>query len=242
VTRIVAADRASSRPVPVEVPTVPHAAPPPTARLPLRDELFLLGHDDDDGRCRLHPPVLSVGLAGATLIELFLAGALRLHTDRIVVHARDPVGDPITDAALTALLQTRGAAVLRPWLRWFADDLYERTRAGLVAAGVLHHTTHRRFGLLPVSSYRPVDTTWVIRIRGYLRSVLYGHRQPDNQCAALCGLAAVLGLGGFLYIDAATEHIRAGLHEIARGHYPDVRAITAAVDEAVGDITVAVYR
>jgi len=113
-------------------------------RLPLRDELFLLGHDDDTGHLHVHRQTLALGLAGAVLIDLYLAGRVTLDPNddtrpashqRIHPHVDRPVGDLIADAATATIRHTHPP--LRVWLRGFSDDLYDRTRAGLVAGGIL---------------------------------------------------------------------------------------------------------
>ncbi|MEU1969422.1 GPP34 family phosphoprotein [Micromonospora sediminicola] len=219
-------------------------------RLPLRDELFLLGHNDDTGQPHLHRQALAVGLAGAVLIELVLAGRVVLDSeDRsagerwVRLYVDRPVGDLIADTALASIRHARTAPPLRTWLREFADDLYERTRAGLVAAGILRHTTHRRLGgLLRAEAYLPTDTRWSVVARARLRYLAAGREQPDNHTAALAGLVAVLNLTSNLYLDDDTTALTGHLRTIAAQHHRPVRDITTAVDAAVGDLATAAYR
>ena len=124
-------------------------------QLPLRDELFLLGHDDDTGQ-PAHPPPGPRPRPG------------RRGPDRPVPRRADhprpqrrppgrgrggsgctcdrPVGDLIADTALAAIRYAHPTPPLQGWLRGFADDLYDRTRAGLVAGGILRHDARRRLG------------------------------------------------------------------------------------------------
>ncbi|MGC4851880.1 GOLPH3/VPS74 family protein [Micromonospora sp. DT4] len=221
-------------------------------QLPLRDDLFLLGHDDDTGQPHLHRQALALGMAGAVLIDLVLAGRvtldpnddthpagdrwLRTYTDR-------PVGDLIADTAIASIHHARAAPPLKVWLRGFADDLYERTRAGLVAAGILHHTARRRLGgLVRADTYLATDTKWAVIARARLRYLAAGRQQPDNHTAALAGLVAVLGLATHLYLNEDTTILTTRLKTIADHHHRPVRDITAAVDAAVGDLATATYR
>ncbi|MFF4879472.1 GPP34 family phosphoprotein [Micromonospora sp. NPDC000668] len=221
-------------------------------QLPLRDELFLLGHDDDTGQPHVHRQTLALGMAGAVLIDLFLAGRVTLGSNETtrpapVAHLRlrldRPVGDLIADTALASIRYAHPTATVKPWLRGSADDLYERTRAGLLAAGILHHHARRRLaGLIRADTYLPTDTKWTVVPRARLRYLAAGREPPNDHTAALAGLVAVLGLTPHLYLDEDTTALTARLKTVADQHYRQVRDITAAVDAAVGDLTTAAYR
>ncbi|GIJ80373.1 Golgi phosphoprotein 3 (GPP34) [Micromonospora phaseoli] len=220
------------------------------AQLPLRDELFLLGHNDDTGQPHIHRQALALGMAGAVLADLFLAGRIALHDAedtcpggrRLWLHLDRPVGDLIADTAITSVRYANPAPTLRGWLSWFAEDLYERTRAGLHAGGILHRTSRRRLGgLARTEVYLATDSKWAVVARSRLRYLAAGREPPDNHTAALAGFVAVLGLAAHLYLDD-TNAVTAQLRAIAEQHHRPVRDITAAVDAAVGDLATAAYR
>ncbi|MEV5695546.1 GOLPH3/VPS74 family protein [Micromonospora globbae] len=220
-------------------------------RLPLRDELFLLGHDDDTGHPHIHRQALALGLAGAVLIDLFLAGRITLDPNDnrpdgerwLRLHTHQPVGDLIADTAIAAIRHRRTAPPVKAFLPTFSTDLYERTRAGLVAAGILRQHTRRRLaGLARTDTYLPTDTKWPVIARARLRYLAHGREQPDHHTAALAGLVATLGLTEHLYLDDDTTTLTTRLTTIADQHHQTVRDITAAVDAAVGDLATAAYR
>ncbi|MGK5441639.1 GOLPH3/VPS74 family protein [Micromonospora sp. URMC 105] len=220
-------------------------------QLPLRDELFLLGHNDDTGQPHIHRQALSLGMAGAVLTDLFLAGRIALDDtedassggqQRLWLHRDRPVGDLIADTAIASIRYAKSAPTLRGWLTWFTEDLYERTRAGLHAGGILHRTSRRRLGgLARTDVYLATDTKWAVVARARLRYLAAGREPPDNHTAALAGLVAVLGLASHLYLDD-TAAVTGQLRAIAEQHHRPVRDITAAVDAAVGDLATAAYR
>ncbi|MEU5943100.1 GPP34 family phosphoprotein [Micromonospora sp. NPDC047548] len=218
-------------------------------QLPLRDELFLLGHNDDTGQPHVHRQALAFGMAGAVLIDLVLAGRIALDDDgrpggqqRLWLHLDRPVGDLIADTAIASVRYANPAPALRGWLAWFADDLYERTRAGLHAGGILHRTSRRRLGgLARTEVYLTTHSKWAVVARSRLRYLAAGREPPDNHTAALAGLVAVLGLATHLYLDD-TAAVTGQLRAIAEQHHRPVREITAAVDAAVGDLATAAYR
>lgn len=219
-----------------------------TKPLPLRDEVFLLGHDGDTGRTHIHRQALALGLAGAVLIDLFLtrhitltpAGDPHLYPHR---YPKRPTGDLIADTAITSIRHANTPPPLRGFLRGFSTDLYERTRATLVTAGILHHHQRRRMaGLMRTDTYLPSHHRWQIIPRARLCALARGREQPDNHTAALAGLVAVLGLTNHLYLDDDTATLPGRLLNVASQHHQPVRAITTAVDTTIGDLATAAYR
>jgi hypothetical protein len=239
------------------------------ARLPLRAELYLVAHDDDRGGPHVHPQTLAVGLAGAILLELWLAGRV-FPGWRFDAHAgqwrpwpghlavADPagIGDPLADAALAAVRHThRGSPPdhqLRDWLRHFAaTDVYERVRANMVAAGMLRRGSRRRYGLARTECYLVVDPAWAVRARARLRAAAGWHadpyrlpsQEPDRQCVALCGLVDVLELVPFLYApDVTAPGFRNWLGPLLHRHDRAVREVIGAVDAGRGDLAVSAMR
>ena len=248
-------------------PTVPPGAPDRFGRLPLRAELLLLAHDDDTGRPHLHDQVLAVGLAGAILLDLWLADRLAVGWSinpgtgrwipapgRLTMVAGEPAGDPLSRAAcalVARLAGTKGGGdQLRWWLRTFAaGDLPGRVRADLLAVGVLRRAGGSRYaGLVRTDTHLATHPCWAVRARGQIRQAVHdlehpgrGDR-PDDQCAALCGLVQVLGLTSMLYINHPTGHLDRQLGRLATWRHQTIRDVIVAVDAARGDLAVAAMR
>ena len=74
------------------------------------EELLLLALDPATGTTA-QPQSLDLGLAGAQLVELALAGRIAPDGDRIAVVVPRPTGDPTLDCALE-LLRRRGAPAI----------------------------------------------------------------------------------------------------------------------------------
>jgi hypothetical protein len=234
------------------------AAPDRLARLPLRAELYLVAHDDDRGSPHVHPRTLAVGLAGAILLDLWLArrvypgwrfdaGAGRwiLRPGQLAVIDPTGLGDPLADAALAGVRHTFRASPaghqVRDWLRGFAaTDLYERVRADMVAAGMLRRATRRRYGLARTDCYLAADAAWAVRVRARIRSAAgRAGPGPDQQCAALCGLVDVLELVPCLYApDLTAETFRPWLDDLLQGRDPAIAEVVTAVDAGRGDLAV----
>ncbi len=243
--------------------TVYSSTPHRLARLPLRAELFLLAHDDDSGGPHINLQSLAIGLAGAVLIELWLAQHVVIgwrfdpmrrrwepEPGRITVMTESSAGETLADAALATIRRTRrDQAQLRNWLRTFAaSDLYERVRADMLIVGLLRRTTRRRYGFVRTDVYAAADTAWAVRVRAQIRSVVHGFEHPrqpgrelpDNQCAALCGLAWALELTPFMYhAGMSASRFQQWLGHIANQDDDAIRAVIRAVDAGRGDLAVA---
>jgi hypothetical protein len=184
----------------------------------LRSELFLIAHDDQTGRCHVTKDALAAGLAGAILFDLWLAGRVRIgwredvrtghytHDPGLIsVLSQAPTGDTMTDTALKMLWQAGGTIKVKDFVRQFAKtNLYERVRADMVAAGILHRADRRRFGLFRVEAYQPTEKAAVCA-RASVRDIPDRYRRsreyPEPRMIALAGLVTALRLTRRLYTD-----------------------------------------
>jgi hypothetical protein len=237
--------------------------------LPLHAELYLLAHDDDTGELHLNPDCLAIGLAGALLLELAFTGHVvigwaydefdrRWYADqgRLTVCRPGPAGSTLLDTALAAVERTIRAQPrgehLRTWLYAFAaSDLYERSRAAMVAAGLIRRTRSRRWGgLVKTETLLPVDVAYAVRARGKLRDAVAFHEggkylpaRPDDDTVALGGLVAALELAEFLYQGQSNRELTEWLHYVVAQHNnPTITTVVQAVDAGRGDLAVKAMR
>jgi hypothetical protein len=207
----------------------------------LRDELFLMGHDEA-GKPVVHEATLAAGLAGAMLLDLVFTGRLRVSQHRVGVADGRPVGDAAGDALIGALIGGTAPIGTRALVGWLAQDSYERSSATLIAAGLLRKILTRRLGLVPVTRYQIVDETVVIRIRGRLRSAVHGREQANAPTAALGALVRVVRLDSQLYSSLAPGDVLSRLDVIASGLDPGVMQIVSAVEAVVAMSAVSAFR
>jgi hypothetical protein len=204
----------------------------------LRDDLFLLAHDDA-GRLTVHEATIEAGLAGAALIDLLLTGRVAVLDGRLAVIDQGPTGDSETDATIDAIAANTEPCGPRAWVSWIAQGSYQRIGDGLVAAGRIDRTTVRRLGLVTATRCLPTDDADLVRVRSRLRFAIHGKDQPDPATAAMCGLVRVLRMEASLLLSMPTSELLLALERLAADSELAVRQVTSAV-EAV--ITAATYR
>lgn len=199
--------------------------------LSLRDDLFLLAHDDA-GRLIASEAGLGAGLAGATLIDLLLASKVAVEEGRLIVIDQGGTGDEETDATIEAIRANTAPIGPRAWVSWISHGAYQRVAESLIAAKVVRRATVRRLGLLSATRHLPTDSDDLVRVRGRVRYAIHGS-QPDASTSALCGLVRVLRLESSLLLSMPTSELLLALERTAAGSEMTVRQVTNAVDSVI---------
>jgi hypothetical protein len=201
----------------------------------LRDEVFLLAHDD--GRLILPEPVISSGLAGAILIDLLLGERVAVVNGRLMVIDSATTNDAQCDDTLEAIAANDAPTGPRAWVAWISDGAYERTASALAASGTISRTTVRRLGLVPVARCMPSNDDDLVRLRARLRYGVHSSQVPDAATAALAGLVRVLRLEAPLLLSMPPAQLYAELDRMAEPNPTTVRQVVAAVDAVISTAT-----
>jgi len=206
--------------------------------LSLRDDLFLLAHDDG-GRLVVPETHVGAGLAGATLIDLLLTGRVAVVGGRLDVVDSSPAGDAESDATIAAIAANTAPCGPRAWVSWISHGAYGRAAEALSATGVVHRTHARRLALLPVTRCLPANPDDLVRVRARVRYAVHGRDLPDPGTAALCGLVRVVRLDSTLLLSMSTADLLDGLERMTSANDIPVRQVTNAVDAVIAS---ALYR
>ncbi len=206
--------------------------------LPVRDELFLLAHDDA-GRIVADEQGLNVALAGAALIDLLVMGRAGVEEGRLVVHDPPPPGDAEVDALVAAIIANTAPCGPRAWVSWISPGAYDRISQVLEEAGRIRRVADRRFGLLPRRRCWPVDSTDLVRVRAKLRFAICSSAPVDPATAALCDLAAVLRLSSVLLLNQSESAVVTALRDVGAAGDPIAHQVVATVESVM---TMASYR
>lgn len=196
----------------------------------LADDLYLMAHHEVSGKPYLQPRAVGLGLAGALLAELMLAGKVCLRRDGVVVADRTPPEDGLAHSVLGQVLSEHERHAAWDWLLFLA-----RTAAGDVArrleqSGYLTQTSARR----PWRAERwvPVDADCAFAPLTRARPALGSSGPVTAQSAALAGLAAACGLGPRLSLYAPPK-VRGCLDQVMLQLDPGLRDLIAQTQAAV---------
>lgn len=192
--------------------------------LALPDELCLLGHDPESGRSQSSH--LDLGLAGAVLVELALAGRVDVDDDRVVVLDDSPTDDALLDDALGRIAGDKPRAP-DDWVSRLQKGLREQVLTRLVEVGVLDHQTSKLLGLFTRHRWREVDPEPEAQVRGRLETVVLHGTEPDQRTAALVGLVRAVDLRGAVFPLAPRKTTEARMREVAEGEWAPAAVVTA---------------
>jgi hypothetical protein len=203
-------------------------------RMPLRTDLFLIGHDQNTGQPYLPKHSIAVGLASAVLVELWYAGRVRLgwhgnpqhctwqrnHTQVTLIDA-SATGDQINDSALVLLWRMGGTVNTNQFIHQLATtDLYDQVRDHLTDSGILRRFYRRRFWFFRTEHRRPRSAVHPVKARARIRNVATLYR-PRNKDTMLASLVTALGLTPYFhFLNHSTGGIRIQLAELLGPEHP----------------------
>lgn len=182
---------------------------PNTVGVLLAEELLLLGLDPNKGTAaQTGREALVVGLAGALVGELALAGLAELSGRRIIaVHG--PAAGRLLNDAHQALAQPKPRPAAKQLLRldkrvggiWsrLVDGLIDRSVLGRRCDRVLFITVTRHPVLQPAAREEPLQR---------VRAAATGEGELEPRAAALLALAAATGLGVVVPDKSDRQHVK----------------------------------
>lgn len=185
--------------------------------IPLAEELLLLGYDDQSGKATVSRIGLDLGMAAALMIELALAGRIKLGDAKTVaVIDPSPIGHPIGDAVL-ARIAADSPHTVASWVQRLRHGLRDGILRDLCTRGVVRELDETALGFITLHRYPVVDPKPEADVRARLTAALTGDIPPDERTAALAALIVAVRMEPTLRLppaDQASAHQR--LEEIAR--------------------------
>ena len=175
--------------------------PHPEDMVRIADDLFLIALDDRTGRFRLEAGALGLGLGGAILAELLLAGCIAVSTERVSVRPRTSPPDSLTHA-IVELLAAEPQHNLRTWVTFLARDAVEKTAERLVRDRLIRREETRTLLLRPGTvTYPAADPSQVFWRSARVTKLIEDKAVTDWSDCVLIGLANAVGLTRLLLRD-----------------------------------------
>lgn len=211
----------------------------------IAEDLLLLLLDDDSGKPLVDSTKLPRVLAGALVIELAMAGSLRItgpgeqvKKDHVVIAdalpaalAADPLLHRVFDLVATAARPMKPQKVIEKSTKNLAEDVAAR----LVAQGFVTEKQGKVLGMFPTTAWPARDTSHEKALRDALRGALVDGTTPQPHTAALISLISAVDSTHKVVDDADKKLLKQRARQIAEGEWAG-----AAVSKAVSDVNAAV--
>ena len=183
---------------------------------PLADELMLLAHDEVTGKPS-RSDVLDLGLAGAVMIELALAGRVDVVARKLVVTDPTPTGDEVADRMLLRISADPRTRAPKTWLHKVKKGLRAQVGDRLVARGLVRHEEATVLGVFRVTRYPAASAATEADLRARLESCVLRGAEPDERTAALAGLVHAVGLRKQVFPTADRRTVERRMKQARRG-------------------------
>ncbi|WP_031510074.1 GOLPH3/VPS74 family protein [Streptomyces megasporus] len=205
-------------------------------RVTLGEEIMLLSLDDETGVTKDRSST-GWGVAGGILLDLVLAGRLRVTGGRLEVVDRSPTGVPLLDGRLERIADWVGSG-RKKVSDWLTKDQPKAVRAAvesLCERGLVSEEHRRLFGLLPVRRYPETDGSVEREVRDRLTAVVVDGAEPDDRTCGLVALLHAAGLRRQAFPGLPRERVEPRMAEIAEGQWAG-----DGVHKAIRDLQAAV--
>lgn len=196
----------------------------------LGEEIMLLSLDDASGQAK-ERWTAGLVVTGALLLELVLAGRVRVEGDRLTVVDSSPTGDALLDgrlARITEWARTSRSATVSSWLYKDQTKVVEATLASLCGRGIVTEEQHRVLGLFPVRRYPEADGAVERELRRRLVGVVLEGHQPDERTSGLIALLHGARLHRLAFPHVPRKQVEPRMAEIAEGQWAGA-AVRAAI-------------
>ncbi|WP_328972781.1 GOLPH3/VPS74 family protein [Streptomyces sp. NBC_00239] len=189
---------------------------------------MLLATDDASGAVR-HRTQVGWATAGGLLIDLVLAGRIRVSERYLSLLDTTPTGDALLDGRMGLIGEWRGERTVGRVTEWLGRDRSKALEAavgslcdrGILAAG------RRILGVVPVRRYPEADGAPERELRGRPRTVVLDGARPDERTAPLIALIHATKLHALALPDTHNPQVFIGTASVASGQWASDRVRTA---------------
>ena len=149
----------------------------------IAEDVLLLAVDDATGKVSQWAMNLDSALSGAVLIELAVAGRVRLDRDgrsaKVVVVDSTPTGDPVLDPSLQSLVE-KDPLRLESAIGRVGKGLRERLFTSLEAKGTLRRESGKVLGIFSTTRWPAEDSVHEAGVRQQITNALLLGQDPTS--------------------------------------------------------------
>ncbi len=205
----------------------------------LTEDLVLLLLSPDTGRAIVDSTSFDRAIGGALLLDLATRERITADGDgakaRLTVADDTPTGDPLLDAALARLDKpVKAQKAVERLARGTRTPVLER----LVERGLVRRERSRLLGVLPVTTWPPVDAVPREELRRRVAAVLRDGAQPDQHLALLISLVHAVKAEHKI-VDGTRRQLRARAAEVTEGEWAG-KAVRKAIQAVEAGVAAAV--
>jgi hypothetical protein len=204
----------------------------------LAEDLYLLADDGATGRPVIDRTHLELGLGGALLLDLVMAGRVALVDGHVAIVDDAPTSEPLLDSAMAEVARQGRTRGPDHWVRHLAHGAHRAVRNRLLDAGILYRDDHRILRVIPMHRTPETDGRLHHQLVDHLHdAVVLGH-PPTPETQALAALVLAIGLESHLFPRSDRRAVRRRTTEVAAGCGP-AEWVANAVRQAVGGVDAA---
>ena len=210
----------------------------------IAEDLLLLVTDDSSGRLVAAPLQVDLGLGGALLVDLVLAGNVDLSGkgEKITVTNRSTTGEDLLDGALRIAVDHQGQAVskvIKPLSKHVRTAIYEQ----LTAKGLVHAEQGKILGLFPTHRWPSDDANHEARVRHLINEALINGASPSPATASLIALLHAMKCLDKVFrpkqLGTSKQELQTRAEQISQGGWAS-EAVQEAIKKAIAASAAAV--
>ena len=160
--------------------------------LALIEEIVLLSLDDETGAHYPLPPfALGLGMAGAVLADLSIAGRISIDGPQVKVINAQPTGNPLLDPWLALIAKDTQNHSVHYWLSILANEKKEiesEALAHLIERGILKREDKKILWVLGLRRYPTIHNEERVEVRTRLGRLILSEDPPSHFDATLISL------------------------------------------------------
>lgn len=155
------------------------------------EDFFILALNAETGYYRVNGNYLTYGVLGAMLMDIALAGIIKLDGRTIIAGKNTVTGTEAFDRMISTISSSAKDRTIRAWLRKFSvrASWYRKGMQKMLVAGGVLKQERKRFLGIPYSLYYPASSSRTSKLIYRLKDIIFYNKEAEEPELMLLGLA-----------------------------------------------------